>query len=176
MMVEPEGSGVVLRQIPEVEGAMVSMNPQTGRGTGHGRRLVVRLLPVQPRHQALRQPGSSFKPLVYLAAMEQGISPADKFLDAPFVQGNWRPNNYEMTFGGPTSLHDALRESLNLVTVRLAAHIGMKAVAKVATDTHEVDQLPLVLPAALGAVETTVLREAGAYACMASGGREVLRA
>nr|WP_240759018.1 PBP1A family penicillin-binding protein [Lichenicoccus roseus] len=174
MMVEPEGSGVVLRQIPEVEGAMVSMNPQTGRVLAMVGGWSFDYSQFNRATQALRQPGSSFKPLVYLAAMEQGISPADKFLDAPFVQGNWRPNNYEMTFGGPTSLHDALRESLNLVTVRLAAHIGMKAVAKVATDTHEVDQLPLVLPAALGAVETTVLREAGAYACMASGGREVL--
>ena len=175
MMVEPSGNtGIQLRQIPEVEGAMVSMNPLTGRVLAMVGGWSFDYSQFNRATQALRQPGSSFKPLVYLAAMEQGISPADKFLDAPFVQGNWRPNNYEMTFGGPTSLHDALRESLNLVTVRLAAHIGMSAVAKVAIDTHEVDSMPKVLPAALGAVETTVLREAGAYACMASGGREVL--
>lgn len=178
VMVEPGGSDaggkLLLRQIPEVQGAMVSMNPQTGRVVAMVGGWSFDSSQFNRATQALRQPGSSFKPLVYLAAMQQGISPADKFLDAPFVQGNWRPNNYEMTYGGPTALHDALRESLNLVTIRLASHIGMTAVAKVAIDLHEVDSMPKVLPAALGAVETTVLREAGAYACIAAGGHEVL--
>ena len=175
VMIEPTAAGgVQFRQIPEVEGAMVSMNPQTGRVLAMVGGWSFDSSQFNRATQALRQPGSSFKPLVYLAAMQQGISPADKFLDAPFVQGNWRPNNYELTYNGPTSLHDALRESLNLVTVRLASHIGMAAVAKVAIDLHEVDSMPKVLPAALGAVETTVLREAGAYACMAAGGHEVL--
>jgi penicillin-binding protein 1A len=175
VMVEPgDGGKLQLRQIPEVEGAMVSMDPQTGRVLAMVGGWSFEASQFNRATQALRQPGSSFKPLVYLAAMEQGISPADKFLDAPYVNGNWRPNNYELTFNGPTALHDALRNSLNLVTIRLAAHIGMSAVAKVAIDTHEVDAMPKVLPAALGAVETTVLREAGAYACMAAGGHEVL--
>ncbi len=175
VMVEATAAGgLQFRQIPEVEGAMVSMNPLTGRVLAMVGGWSFDSSQFNRATRALRQPGSSFKPLVYLAAMEQGISPADKFLDAPFVQGNWRPNNYELTYGGPTALHDALRESLNLVTVRLAAHIGMAAVAKVAIDLHEVDSMPKVLPAALGAVETTVLREAGAYACLAAGGHEVL--
>jgi penicillin-binding protein 1A len=123
---------------------------------------------------ARRQPGSSFKPFVYLTAMEQGISPSEKFLDAPFVQGDWRPNNYEMTFGGPTPLHVALEKSLNLVTVRVAQRVGMDAVARTAIAFHEVESMPKVLPAALGAVDTTVLREAGAYASLAMGGREVV--
>ena len=175
VMMEPAGgSRLDLRQIPAVEGAMVTMNPQTGRVLAMVGGWSFESSQFNRATQALRQPGSSFKPIVYLAAMQQGISPADKFLDAPFVQGNWRPNNYELTYSGPTTLHDALRESLNLVTIRLAAHIGMSAVAKVAIDLHEVDSMPKVLPAALGAVETTVLREAGAYACMAAGGHEVL--
>jgi penicillin-binding protein 1A len=124
--------------------------------------------------QALRQPGSSFKPIVYLAGMMQGISPAQTFQDAPYSNGDWHPKNYEKTYGGPTSLHDALKKSLNLVTIRLAAHIGMSSVAKLAIALHEVDSMPKVLPAALGAVETTVLRESGAYASIASGGKEVL--
>jgi penicillin-binding protein 1A len=105
--------------------------------------------------------------------MEKGISPSARFLDAPFVLGDWRPNNYEMDFGGPTPLHVALEQSLNLVTVRLAQHIGMDSVAKTAIAYHLVDSMPRVLPAALGAVETTVLREAGAYASIEQGGRVV---
>ena len=74
--------------------------------------------------QAQRQPGSSFKPFVYLTALERGISPSQRFLDAPIVvdtpDGEWRPANYERNFGGPTSLRVALEQSLNLVTLRVA--------------------------------------------------------
>jgi len=175
LMVEPQGDGAVaLRQIPQVEGALVSLDPQTGRVLALVGGWSFQSSQFNRATQALRQPGSSFKPIVYLAAMQKGISPSQKFLDAPYVNGSWRPNNYEMDFNGPTSLHDALRKSLNLVTVRLAANIGIGTVADLAIQLHEVDSMPHVLPAALGAVETTVLREAGAYASIASGGREVL--
>jgi penicillin-binding protein 1A len=128
--------------------------------------------------QALRQPGSSFKPMVYLTALEDGISPSQRFLDAPVVVeagdgSKWRPGNFEGTFGGPTPLRIALEQSLNLVTLRVAQRVGMQAVADTAIAFHMVDQMPRVLPAALGAVETTVIREAGAYASLAAGGREV---
>ena len=175
MVVPPAKAGdpVDLRQVPQVEGALVAMDPHSGRVLAMVGGWSFEESQFNRATQALRQPGSSFKPLVYLAAMEQGISPAEKFLDAPFVKGSWRPNNYEMDYNGPTTLHDALRNSLNLVTIRLAAHIGMPAVAKVAIALHEYDSMPEVLPAALGAVDTTVLREAGAYACIADGGRDV---
>ena len=88
--------------------------------------------------------------------------------------GKWRPNNYEMDFNGPVPLRIALEKSLNLVTVRVADQVGMEAVAQTAIAFHVVDNMPRVLPAALGAVETTVLREAGAYAGLAAGGREVV--
>ena len=175
LMIQPGGpQTVALRQIPDVEGAIVSMDPNTGRVLAMVGGWAFDMSQFNRATQALRQPGSSFKPIVYLAAMEDGISPAEKFLDAPFVNGTWRPNNYELTYSGPTSLHDALRRSLNLVTIRLAAHIGMDKVAQTAIALHEVDAMPKVLPAALGAVETTVLREAGAYSTLATGGREVL--
>ncbi|GAA4504861.1 penicillin-binding protein 1A [Gluconacetobacter tumulicola] len=175
LMVEPqaEGGGVALRQVPKVEGALVTMDVRTGRvlamvgGWSFGQSQFNRAT------QALRQPGSSFKPFVYLTAMEQGISPSQKFDDSPVSYGTWHPNNYEKDFWGPTTLHDALRESRNLVTIRLAAHIGMKSVANMAMSLQLVDAMPHVLPAALGAVETTVLREAGAYATIAAGGRLV---
>jgi len=128
--------------------------------------------------QATRQPGSSFKPMVYLAAMEKNISPSQRVLDVPYVvdlgvAGKWRPHNDENDFSGPVSLHMAIAKSLNLVTVRLASQIGMDAVAQTAIAFHVVDTMPHVLPAALGAVGTTVLRQAAAYASLDMGGREV---
>jgi penicillin-binding protein 1A len=128
--------------------------------------------------QAQRQPGSSFKPFVYLTALEKGISPSQRFLDAPIVMdtaaGRWRPNNFEMEFGGPTPLRIALEKSLNLVTLHVAQTVGMEAIAQTAIAFHEVESMPRVLPASLGAVDTTILREAGAYASLATGGHEVI--
>jgi penicillin-binding protein 1A len=171
-------SRMALRQIPAVQGALVSLDPRTGR--------VLALVggwsfddsQFNRATQAQRQPGSSFKPFVYLAALEKGISPSQRFLDAPLVEnmgaaGVWRPNNYEMDFGGPTPLRVALEKSLNLVTLRVAKEIGMEAVADTAIAFHEVDNMPRVLPAAIGAVQTTVMREAGAYASIDEGGRLV---
>jgi penicillin-binding protein 1A len=93
-------------------------------------------------------------------------------VDTP--DGRWRPGNYEGTFAGPTTLRVALEESMNLVTIRVAQQVGMQAVADNAIAFHVVDSMPRVLPAALGAVDTTVMREAGAYASIATGGREVI--
>jgi len=163
-----------LRQIPRVEGALVSLDPRTGRVLAMSGGWSQDASKFDRATQALRQPGSSFKPFVYLAAMEQGISPSARFDDEAFCLNGWCPNNYELNFGGPTPLRIALEQSLNLVTVRLAQHIGMDAVARTAIAFHLVDGMPRVLPAALGAVETTVLKEAGAYASLAEGGREVV--
>jgi penicillin-binding protein 1A len=88
--------------------------------------------------------------------------------------GKWRPANFDQDFNGPVSLRVALERSLNLVTVRIADKIGMEAVASNAIGFHVVDDMPRVLPAALGAVETTVLRQAAFYAAIANGGREVI--
>ncbi|QQX90040.1 PBP1A family penicillin-binding protein [Gluconobacter sphaericus] len=174
IMIEPqEGGFAALRQIPQVEGAAVTLDVHTGR--------VLAMVGGWSFHesqfnrvtQALRQPGSSFKPFVYLAAMEKGISPSERFDDSPISYGDWHPQNYEHDNWGPTTLHDALRESRNLVTIRVAAHLGMKAVADTAIRAGLVAQMPHVLPAALGAVETTVMREAAAYATIANGGHIV---
>jgi penicillin-binding protein 1A len=169
---------LVLRQIPKVQGALVTLDPQTGRVLAMSGGWSFDNSQFNRATQAERQPGSSFKPMVYLTALEQGISPSQRFLDAPFVintpSGLWRPGNYEGTFEGPTPLRIALQKSLNLVTIRVADHIGMDAVAQTAIAFHVVDKMPRVLPAALGAVETTVLRQAGAYASLAAGGKEVL--
>ena len=165
---------LTLCQIPHVAGALVSLDPRTGRVLAMSGGWSGEASKFNRASQAQRQPGSSFKPFVYLTAMEQGISPSARFEDAPFSLGDWHPNNYEMTYGGPTPLRVALEQSLNLVTVRVAQHIGMDAVARTALGFHIYDSMPHVLPAALGAVETTVLREAGAYASLAQGGRDVV--
>ncbi len=170
---------LLLRQIPEVEGALVTIDPATGRVLAMSGGWSFEKSQYNRATQANRQPGSSFKPLVYLAAMQQDISPSQRFLDAPFVldlgsAGKWRPNNYEQDFNGMVPLRIALEKSLNLVTIRVANKVGMDAVADVATAFHEVETMPKVLPAALGAVDTTVLREAGAYAALDLGGREVV--
>ena len=170
---------LLLRQVPQVQGAIVSLDPATGRVLAMSGGWSADVSHFNRATQAQRQPGSSFKPMVYLTALEAGYAPSQKVLDAPFVQnlgaqGQWRPNNYGMTFNGPTSLRIALEKSLNLVTVRLAEKVGMDAVAQNAIAFHVVDGMPKVLPAALGAVETTVLRQASAYAGLAMGGKEVL--
>ncbi|WP_459774308.1 penicillin-binding protein 1A [Asaia astilbis] len=175
IMVEPqaEAGRVAVRQVPKVEGALVSLDARTGRVLAMVGGWSFKESQFNRATQAQRQPGSSFKPFVYLDAMERGIPPSEKFDDAPVSYGDWHPKNYEKDNWGPTTLHDALRESRNLVTIRLAAHLGMKSVADMAISIGLVDKMPHVLPAALGAVETTVLKEAGAYATIASGGRLV---
>ncbi len=170
---------LALRQIPKVEGALVSLDPRSGRvlamvgGWSH------EISQFDRATQAQRQPGSSFKPIVYLTAMEQGISPSQRFLDGPFYEnlgpkGVWAPHDYEEGWLGEVPLRIALEKSLNLVTVRLAQRVGMSKVANTAIAFHMVDKMPHVLPAALGAVETTVMREAGAYASLDMMGREVV--
>ncbi len=169
---------LLLRQIPLVQGALVALEPATGRVLALAGGWSFELSQYNRATQANRQPGSSFKPFVYVTALAHGISPSQRFLDAPYVldqgaAGKWRPNNYEMDFLGAVPMRIALEKSLNLVTVRIAGQVGMEEVAQTAIGFHLVDNMPRVLPAALGAVETTVLREAGAYAGLAARGRAV---
>ena len=115
---------LALRQIPLVQGALVSLDPTTGRVLALVGGWSFEQSQFNRATQAQRQPGSSFKPFVYLTALEHGISPSQRFLDAPIVvdtpDGEWRPGNYERNFGGPTPLRVALEQSLNLVTLRVA--------------------------------------------------------
>jgi penicillin-binding protein 1A len=169
-----------LRQVPEVEGALVALDPSTGRvlaltgGWSFDRSWFNRAT------QAQRQPGSSFKPFVYIAALEKGFSPVQKVLDAPFVvdlgpgQGRWRPTNYtETEFGGPTPMRVGLEKSKNLMTIRLAERVGLEAVASAARRFGVIDDMDRNYAMALGAGETTVIRMAAAYAAFVNGGKRV---
>ena len=168
-----------LRQVPNVEGGVVIMDTQTGRvlamsgGWAYGRSQFNRAV------QAARQPGSAFKPFVYLAAMDAGFSPASVVLDAPFSydpghgQPIWTPKNYGGDFLGPTTVRRGLEMSRNLMTVRMAQQIGMKRVVDVAKEFGVTDNMGAYLPMSLGAGETTLLRMTMAYAMLANGALEI---
>jgi len=130
--------------------------------------------------QAYRQPGSSFKPIVYSSALDNGYTPSTVVLDAPIEidqgqgAGVWRPENFSNgKYQGPTTLRNALRLSLNTVTVRLAQDIGMPLIGEYARRFGVYDELPNYLSYALGAGETTVMRMVTAYSMIANGGRRV---
>jgi penicillin-binding protein 1A len=127
--------------------------------------------------QAQRQPGSSFKPFVYMTALEQGIPPNQLLLDAPVEimtpQGLWRPGNYSGNPRGWVTMRSGMEQSLNLVTIRLAQQVGIDAVADTAGRFGVIPNMPRYLAMALGAGETTVLRQAAAYASFVNGGRQV---
>jgi penicillin-binding protein 1A len=179
VMVEARADGAaLLRQIPAIEGGLVTLDPRTGRIEALVGGWSFQQSQFDRVTQASRQPGSSFKPFVYLTAMEQNILPTQTFLDAPFLlntpQGQWRPNDYEAGYLGPVTLRTALEKSLNLVTIRVADRVGMDNVANTAVAFHVVDSMPHYLPGAIGAIDTTILRMAGAYAGLDEDGREVL--
>ncbi|WP_202910488.1 penicillin-binding protein 1A [Teichococcus vastitatis] len=168
---------VSLRQVPLVEGAIVALDPATGRvlsmagGWSFDRSWFNRAT------QALRQPGSSFKPFVYLPALEMGIPPNQRLLDGPIEimtpQGLWKPSNYSGNPRGWVTMRTAIQQSLNLVTIRLAQEVGIERVAETAARFHVIPNMPRVLSMALGAGETTVMRMAAAYASFVNGGKEV---
>jgi penicillin-binding protein 1A len=169
-----------LRQYPEVSGAMVAMDPWTGRVLAMVGGFSFDQSQFNRATQAYRQPGSSFKPLVYSAAMDNGYTPSTVVVDAPIEidqgqgAGVWRPENYSTgKYYGPQTLRMALQRSLNTVTVRLAQDVGMPLIGEYAKRFGVYDELPNYLSYALGAGETTVMRMVTAYSMFANGGRRV---
>lgn len=168
-----------LRQVPDVGGSLIAMNPHTGRvlalvgGWDFGASQFNRAT------QAKRQPGSSFKPFVYAAALDHGYTPASLVLDAPFVidqgpgLGKWKPGNYSGEFYGPSTLRVGMEASRNLMTVRLAQSIGMELVVDYAKRFGVIDSMPAVLSMSLGAAETTAVRLAAGYAVFVNGGHRI---
>src|SRR6195952_1882791 len=169
-----------LRQLPEVSGAMVVMDPWTGRVLAMVGGFSFDQSQFNRATQAYRQPGSSFKPIVYSSALDNGYTPSTVVVDAPIEidqgqgGGVWRPENYSSgKYQGPVTLRNALRQSLNTVTVRLAQDIGMPLIGEYAKRFGVYDELPNYLCYALGAGETTVMRMVTAYSMFANGGRRV---
>ncbi|MCW2307418.1 penicillin-binding protein 1A [Rhodobium gokarnense] len=177
---DPEGGSdtYILRQVPEVSGAIVAMDPHTGRVLALVGGFTFAKSQFNRATQAWRQPGSSFKPIVYAAALDNGYTPSSVVLDAPISlpMGNgkmWTPKNYGGKFYGPSTLRTGIERSRNVMTVRLAKDMGMPLVAEYATRFGIYDELTPVLSMALGAGETTVLRLTAAYAMIANGGRKL---
>ena len=171
-------TGYRLRQPPKVQGGLVAMDPHTGRvlamvgGFSYGQSQFNRAT------QAMRQPGSSFKPFVYAAAMDNGYTPASVALDDPIeIQLSngtvWRPENYEGEGGGAHTLRFGIEHSRNLMTVSLANDMGMNLVAEYAERFGIYDKMAPVLAMSLGAGETTVLRMVSAYSVIANGGKQI---
>jgi penicillin-binding protein 1A len=167
-----------LRQIPEVSGAISVMDPWTGRVLALVGGFSFDQSQFNRATQALRQPGSSFKPFVYAAALDNGYTPSTVVLDAPIEidtgsGGVWKPENYSQKFYGPQTLRFGIEQSKNAMTVRLAQDVGMPLVVEYAKRFGVYDDLPAYLSFSLGAGETTVLRMTAAYAMFANGGRRI---
>ncbi len=167
-----------LVQIPEVEGALVAMDPHTGRvlsmvgGFSYGGSQFNRAT------QAKRQPGSAFKPIVYAAALDNGYTPSSVVLDAPIefkMQDGkiWKPKNYQEKFYGPSTLRRGIEQSRNAMTVRLADDLGMTRIADLAERLGIYEKMPKHLALSLGAGETTLLKMTTAYGIIANGGKKI---
>ena len=168
-----------LRQVPEVSGAMVVMDPWTGRVLALVGGFSYDQSQFDRATQANRQPGSSFKPFVYATALDNGYTPSSVVLDAPLSieQGSgqqaWTPENYEGKFYGPSTLRFGLEHSRNVMTVRLAQDVGMPLIAEYARRFGVYENMPPYLSFSLGAGETTVLKMTAAYSMFANGGHKV---
>jgi penicillin-binding protein 1A len=166
-----------LRQVPEVQGGFMAMDVNTGRVLAMQGGFSYQASVFNRATQAQRQPGSSFKPFVYAAALDQGFTPATIIIDAPIEvdtpQGLWTPKNASNKFYGPTPMRTGIEQSRNLMTVRIAQEIGMETVAGYAERFGVYDYLSPFLANALGAQETTLYKMVAAYAMFANGGERV---
>ncbi|MDF1607058.1 penicillin-binding protein 1A [Hoeflea sp. YIM 152468] len=176
--IEKEGvKHLRLRQPPKVQGALVAMDPHTGRVLAMVGGFSFAQSEFNRATQAMRQPGSAFKPFVYAAALDNGYTPASVVLDAPIeiVSGGeiWKPKNYGGGSAGPSTLRLGIERSRNLMTVRLARDMGMNLVAEYAERFGLYDDMLPVLAMSLGSGETTVMRMASAYSVLANGGKQI---
>ena len=166
-----------LRQVPAVQGAFMAMDVNTGRVLAMQGGFSYQHSVFNRATQAMRQPGSAFKPFVYAAALDSGFSPATIVIDAPIeletAQGIWRPTNASNQFYGPIPVRTGIEMSRNLMTVRLAQEVGMDVVARYAERFGVYDRMQTFLANSLGSQETTLFRMVAAYAMFANGGERV---
>ena len=168
-----------LKQLPKINGAIVVMDPYTGRVLAMVGGFSFKLSEFNRATQAKRQPGSAFKPFVYAAALENGFTPSTLVLDAPFVmdQGEglktWKPENYGKKFYGPSTLRTGLEKSRNLITVRIAQKVGFNQMSKITNNFGIYNDIPEILSVSLGAAETTLVQLTNAYCTFANGGKKV---
>ena len=168
-----------LKQLPKINGAIVVMDPFTGRVLAMAGGFSFKLSEFNRATQAKRQPGSAFKPIVYAAALENGFTPSTLVLDAPFVmdQGEglktWKPENYGKNFYGPSTLRTGIEKSRNLMTVRVAKKVGFEKISKITKKFGIYDDIPELLSVSLGSAETTLIKLTNAYCTFVNGGKKV---
>ncbi len=166
-----------LRQVPEVQGAFMAMDVNTGRVLAMQGGFSYQDSVFNRTTQATRQPGSSFKPFVYAAALDSGFTPATIVVDAPIEidtpQGLWTPKNASNKYYGPAPLRTGIEQSRNLMTIRIAQEITMRTVAGYAERFGVYDRMNPFLANALGAQETTLFKMVAAYSMFANGGERV---
>ncbi len=170
-----------LRQPPEISGAIVVMDPATGRVLAMVGGFSYDQSQFNRATQAMRQPGSSFKPFVYATALDNGYTPSSLVMDGPVEidqgpgQPPWRPENYSAgKYNGPSTLRYGIEQSRNTMTVRLAQDVGMPLIVEYARRFGVYDNLPAYLSFSLGAGETTVLRMVTAYSMFDNGGKRII--
>ena len=180
VFVEPSATGGFdLRQVPIVNGALVAIEPNSGRVMALVGGYSFSLSKFNRATQAMRQPGSAFKPFVYATALENGFTPASTVLDAPIeLRGAsadevWKPHNYEDKYYGMLTLRKGLELSRNTMTVRLAQTVGMTKIRDTAIRAGVVNDMSPVLAMALGAGETTPFKLTAAYSAFINGGRRI---
>ena len=173
------GNKFSLQQIPKINGGIVVMNPYTGRILAISGGFSFKNSEFNRASQALRQPGSAFKPFVYALALENDFTPSSLVLDAPLVldQGSdlkmWKPENYGKKFYGPSTLRVGLEKSRNLMTVRIAQKLGVENVAKFSKEIGIYENPESLLSISLGSAETTLLKLTSAYCAFVNGGKLV---
>ena len=168
-----------LKQLPKINGGIVVMDPYTGRVFALSGGFSFKNSEFNRATQALRQPGSAFKPFVYALALEKDYTPTSLVLDAPLVldQGTdlklWKPENYGKKFYGPSTLRVGLEKSRNLMTVRIAQNIGIDKIAKFSKELGIYENPENLLSISLGSAETTLLKLTSAYSAFVNGGKLV---
>ena len=168
-----------LKQLPRVNGGIVVMDPYTGRVLALSGGFSFKKSEFNRATQALRQPGSAFKPFIYALALENDYTPTSLILDAPLVleQGEdlkmWKPENYGKKFYGPSTLRVGLEKSRNLMTVRIAQNLGIEKVVNFSKNLGIYDNPEKLLSISLGSAETTLMKLTTAYSSFVNGGKLV---
>ncbi|MBD1166939.1 PBP1A family penicillin-binding protein [Pelagibacterales bacterium SAG-MED09] len=166
-----------LQQLPKINGGVVVMDPYTGRVLALNGGFSFKNSEFNRASQALRQPGSAFKPFVYALALENEYTPSSLVLDAPLVldQGidlkKWKPENYGKKFYGPSTLRTGLEKSRNLMTVRIAQNLGVDKIANFSKQMNIIEEPDELLSISLGSAETTLLSLTSAYCSFVNGGK-----
>ncbi|WP_366941184.1 penicillin-binding protein 1A [uncultured Kiloniella sp.] len=168
-----------LRQIPDVNGGLIAIDPHTGRVLAMSGGFSFSRSSFNRATQAIRQPGSAIKPFIYLTGLDNGYTPATLIQDAPFSLdqgaglGKWKPANYTKKFYGPTRMRVGLEKSRNLMTVRLAQNVGMDKIVEYVRRFGIENNMKPVLSMSLGAGETSLLQMTTAYAMLVNGGKRI---